>query len=85
MFAVRALLKRALRLNLERDLARGVDVRQSVALHEQLVEAIAAHDPILAEAARDTIISRPRRPNDLPAGLELVRELVATGQRFGGH
>jgi GntR family transcriptional repressor for pyruvate dehydrogenase complex len=61
MFAIRALLKRALRLNLERDVARGVDVRESVALHAQIVEAIAARDAAAAEAAMTQVVTRSGR------------------------
>jgi GntR family transcriptional repressor for pyruvate dehydrogenase complex len=61
MFAIRALLKRALRLNLERDVASGVDVRASVALHAQIVEAIAARDAAGAQAAMNQVVTRSGR------------------------
>lgn len=58
MYAIRTLLRRELQLNLEHGLARHGDVTYSVVSHEKLVEAIAAHDPIAAEAVMDEIMKR---------------------------
>ena len=58
MYAIRTLLRRELQLNLEHGLARHGDVTYSVVSHEKLVEAIAAHDPIAAEAVIDEIMKR---------------------------
>lgn len=58
MYAIRTLLRRELQLNLERGLARHGDVTYSVVSHEKLVEAIAAGDPIAAEAVIDEIMKR---------------------------
>jgi GntR family transcriptional regulator, transcriptional repressor for pyruvate dehydrogenase complex len=63
--AIRATMKRELDINIRRIVSEG-DAKPGVLLHAQLIEAVAAHDPVAAEKCVDRIMARvPTHPEVL--------------------